>query len=152
MSAPPNSKKRLYFLAGFILFWLTVICVRLVWLQVVDYADFTQRAMRQQQRSIEVSPARGVIFDRNGKDLAMSVNVDSVFAVPSEVPDIHGTAAILAKVLKIDATDIENRMNASHAFAWVARKVDGDISNRIRALSLKGIYFQKESKRFYPKQ
>lgn len=152
MPTSPNSNRRLYFLAGFLLFWFIAICVRLIWLQVVDYADFTQRAQHQQQRTIEVSPARGVIFDRNGKDLAMSVNVDSVFAVPSEVPDIHATAAILAKVLKTDATDIENRMNASHAFAWVARKVDGDISNRIRALNLKGIYFQKESKRFYPKQ
>jgi len=152
MSNPANSNRRLYFLAGFLLFWFTVICVRLIWLQVVDYADFTQRATRQQQRSIEVSPARGVIYDRNGKDLAMSVNVDSVFAVPSEIPDIHGTAGILAKVLKADSIDIENRMKASHAFAWVARKVDGDTSDRIRALNLKGIYFQKEPKRFYPKQ
>ncbi|HEY6348577.1 MAG TPA: penicillin-binding protein [Candidatus Angelobacter sp.] len=147
-----SSNKRLYFLAGFIFFWLVAICVRLVWLQVVDYADLTQRARHQQQRSIEVSPARGVIYDRNGKDLAMSVNVDSVFAVPSEVPDIHGSADILAKVLGTDPTDIENRMKASHAFAWVARKVDSDTSNRIRALNLKGIYFQKEPKRFYPKQ
>src|SRR5215469_1300172 len=105
MPAPPNSKKRLYFLASFILFWLVAICVRLVWLQVVSYADFTQRAARQQQRSIEVSPARGIIYDRNGNDLAMSVNVDSVFAVPSEIPDIHGTASVLSKVLRADSTD-----------------------------------------------
>ena len=43
-------------------------------------------------------------------------------------------------------------MRASHAFAWVARKVDNSVSNRVRSLNLKGIYFQKESKRFYPKQ
>ncbi|HEY6972336.1 MAG TPA: penicillin-binding protein [Candidatus Angelobacter sp.] len=151
MSNSPTSNKRLYFLAGFLLFWFTAICLRLVWLQIVDYGDFTQRAARQQQRSIEVSPARGMIYDRNGNDLAMSVNVDSVFAVPSEIPDVHGTAQILAKVLKADANEIENRMRASRAFAWVARKVDNDISVRLHAINLKGIYFQKEAKRFYPK-
>lgn len=151
MSKSPNSNKRLYFLAGFLLFWFITICLRLVWLQIVDYGDFTQRAARQQQRSIEVSPARGMIYDRNGNDLAMSVNVDSVFAVPSEVPDVHGASQVLGKILKSDANEIENRMRASHAFAWVARKVDNDVSARLHALNLKGIYFQKEAKRFYPK-
>jgi cell division protein FtsI (penicillin-binding protein 3) len=149
---PPNNNKRLYFLAAFLLFWCLMICVRLVWLQIVDYGDFTQRASRQQQRTIEVSPVRGMIYDRNSNDLAMSVNVDSIFAVPAEIPDVHSTAQILGRVLNADSTDIENHMRASRAFAWVARKIDGDTSTRIHALNLKGIYFQKESKRFYPKR
>jgi cell division protein FtsI (penicillin-binding protein 3) len=146
-----NTNKRLFILAGFFAFWFVVICGRLVWLQVVNYGDYTQRAVRQQQRSIEVSPVRGNIYDRSGNELAMTVQVDSVFAVPSEVPDIHSDAQILGRVLKADPTEIEDRMRASHAFAWVARKVDNATSARIRALNLKGIYFQKEAKRFYPK-
>ena len=123
-----------------------------MWLQLVDYGEFTQRAARQQQRSIEVSPVRGNIYDRNGNELAMTVNVDSIFAVPSEIPDVRSTSRILAKVLKADASEIEGRMHASRAFAWVARKVDNNLSARVRSLNLKGIYFQKESKRFYPKR
>ena len=143
---------RLYILAGFLCLWFVAICIRLIWLQVICYGDFTQKASRQQQRSIEVSPVRGYVYDRNGNSLAMSVNVDSIFAVPSEIPDVHSAAGILAKILQSDATELENHLRASHAFAWVARKVDADTSNRIRALNLKGIYFQKESKRFYPKR
>jgi cell division protein FtsI (penicillin-binding protein 3) len=146
-----NSNKRLLILAGFLAFWFLAICLRLVWLQVVNYGDYTQRAARQQQRSIEVAPVRGNIYDRSGNELAMTVNVDSVFAVPAEIPDVHSTAQILGKVLKSDAADIEDRMGNSKAFAWVARKVDNATSARIRALNLRGIYFQKESKRFYPK-
>src|SRR5579863_1210361 len=152
MSSPPNTTKRLYFLVGFLALWIFAICFRLVALQVVHYGDFTQRAARQQQRSIEVSPVRGIIYDRNGNGLAMSVSVDSIFAVPSEIADVHSTARILGTILKADAVEIENCMRASHAFAWVARKVDADASARVRALNLKGIYFQKESKRFYPKR
>jgi cell division protein FtsI (penicillin-binding protein 3) len=145
------ANKRVYILLGFLLFWFLVICGRLVWLQVINYGDYTQRAAKQQQRSIEVSPVRGNIYDRRGNELAMTVSVDSVFAVPSEVPDIHSTAQVMARVLKADASEIEARMRASHAFAWIARKIDNATSARVRALNLKGIYFQKESKRFYPK-
>jgi cell division protein FtsI (penicillin-binding protein 3) len=146
-----STNTRLFILAGFFAFWFLVICVRLVCLQVVAYGDYTQRAAKQQQRSIEVAPVRGNIYDRRGNELAMTVQVDSVFAVPSEVPDIHSTARILGRVINSDPIEIENRMHASHAFAWVARKLDKDTSARVRALNLKGIYFQKESKRFYPK-
>jgi cell division protein FtsI/penicillin-binding protein 2 len=151
--AQPNqiANKRLYILLGFLLFWFLVICGRLIWLQIINYGDYTQRAAKQQQRSIEVSPVRGNIYDRRGNELAMTVNVDSVFAVPSEVPDVHSTAQVLGRVLKADASEIEERMRGSHAFAWIARKIDNATSARVRALNLKGIYFQKESKRFYPK-
>jgi len=143
--------KRLYILLGFLLFWFLVICGRLVWLQIINYGDYTQRAAKQQQRSIEVSPVRGNIYDSRGNELAMTVNVDSVFAVPSEVPDIHSAAQVLGRVLKADPSEIESHMRSSHAFAWVGRKIDNATSARVRALNLKGIYFQKESKRFYPK-
>jgi cell division protein FtsI (penicillin-binding protein 3) len=148
----PNGNARLYYLAGFLAFWFVIICVRLVWLQLVHYGDYTQKAARQQQRSIDVSAVRGNVYDRNGNELAMTVSVDSIFAVPSEIPDIHGTARILGRILNSDAAEIENRMRASRAFAWVARKVDNALSIRVHSLNLKGIYFQKEAKRFYPKR
>jgi cell division protein FtsI (penicillin-binding protein 3) len=147
-----NPKSRLYYLAAFLAFWFVVICVRLIWLQVVDYGDFTQKASRQQQRSIDVSPVRGNIYDRNGNALAMTVSVDSFYAVPSQVQDIHGTSILLGRLLNTDPREIENRMHASHTFAWVKRKVDPAASARVRSLNLKGISFQKESKRFYPKR
>src|SRR6478735_1067825 len=141
------ANKRLYILLSFLLFWFLVICGRLVWLQIINYGDYTQRAAKQQQRSIEVSPVRGNIYDRRGNELAMTVNVDSVFAVPSEVPDVHSTSQVLARVLKADSSEIEGHMRGSRAFAWIARKIDNATSARVRALNLKGIYFQKESKR-----
>jgi cell division protein FtsI (penicillin-binding protein 3) len=148
----PSARSRMLILAAFLAVWFVAICVRLVWLQVVDYGDFTQRAARQQQRSVEVSSMRGNIYDRKGNELAMTISVDSIFAVPSEVPDIHSAAQVLGRVLKADSTEIENRMRASRAFAWVARKLDGPTSSRVRSLNLKGIHFQKEAKRFYPKR
>jgi len=121
-------------------------------MQVVHYGDWVQRALRQQSRTITVEPRRGNIYDRNGSELAMSIDVDSVFAVPSEIPEPETTASILGNVLHLDPEDILARMKASRNFAWIVRKVDADTSERIHNLNLKGIYFRKEPKRFYPKR
>src|SRR5690349_2332734 len=110
MRIKTDPTRRLYCLAAFFAFWFLAIAVRLVWLQLVDYGEYTQRAARQQQRSIEVSAVRGNIYDRNGNELAMTVNVDSIFAVPSEIPDISGTARLLGRILKTDSAEIEIRM------------------------------------------
>src|SRR6185312_12216423 len=147
----PNPKLRLYCLAGFLFVWVGLIGYRLVVLQIVRYGEFSQRAARQQQRTVEVSPRRGVIFDRNGRAMAMTVSVDSVFAVPSEIPDPATAATLIAKILDAQPQEILAKIQASKNFAWIARKIDADQSERIRGLNLKGIYFQKEFKRFYPK-
>jgi cell division protein FtsI (penicillin-binding protein 3) len=147
-----DSTRRLYALSGILVLWIGAIGFRLADLEVLHYGDLTQRAQRQQQRTIEVSPRRGIIYDRQGRELAMSVMVDSIFAVPAEIPDQASTASLLGRILNLDHREVLARMKASHAFCWVARKVDADLAARIRALNLKGIYFQKEPKRFYPKR
>ncbi len=150
--AAPNPTRRLYYLGGFFVFWLLLIVFRLTSVQVIHYGDWVQRASRQQQRSIEVSPRRGIIYDRNGHELAMSINVDSVFAVPSEIPDPDNTAALIGRVLHMPGPEIAAKIKGAHNFTWIARKVDADESQRLRAMNLRGIYFEKEPKRFYPKR
>ena len=146
-----GATKRLYFLGAFLFLWLGAIVFRLVNLQVVKYGEFEQRAQKQQQRTIDISPRRGIIYDRNGHELAMSVNVDSVFAVPSEIPDQATAASLLGRILDVDPDELLARMKSSHSFCWIARKLDPEVSSRIHALNLRGIYFQEESRRYYPK-
>ena len=150
-SSSNGATKRLYFLGAILFLWLMAILFRLVNLQVVKYGEFEQRAQKQQQRTIDVSPRRGIIYDRNGHELAMSVNVDSVFAVPSEIPDQSNTARLLGRILKTDPDELLAKMKSSHSFTWIARKLDPEVSTRIRALNLRGIYFQDEPRRYYPK-
>jgi cell division protein FtsI (penicillin-binding protein 3) len=144
--------KRLIILCCVLIVWMVAVCFRLLQMQVMHYGDWVQRALRQQSRTINVEPRRGIIYDRNGLELAMSIAVDSIFAVPSEIPDPESTASILSNVLHTDPDDILARMKGSRSFAWVMRKVDADTSERVRNLNLKGIYFRKEPKRFYPKR
>ena len=152
-SAPRNNTNiRLYLLGAIFFFWCCVICLRLVYLQVFRYGDFEQRAQHQQQRTTEVAAKRGVIYDRAGRELAMSISVASAFAVPTEIPDLAGTISLIARITKTDPRELLAKCKAARTFCWVARKADAETAERIRSLNLRGIYFQKESKRFYPKR
>ncbi|HEY2038744.1 MAG TPA: penicillin-binding protein 2, partial [Edaphobacter sp.] len=153
----PIRRIRFVNVALFFIFWTAAIGVRLVWLQVVRHSDFVERAARQQQRTFEVAPRRGMLYDRNLKELAMTVLVDSIYAVPSELGENRAsTADILARIVHNNHENFTSeqqmlaRFNASRNFAWVARRVDAETATRVRELNLKGVYFQKEFKRFYP--
>ncbi|HXY50917.1 MAG TPA: penicillin-binding protein [Terriglobales bacterium] len=143
---------RLYLLAGFLLAWCVAICLRLVYLQIYRYGDFEQRAEHQQQRSIDVSPKRGIIYDRQSHELAMSILVDSAFAVPTEIPDLPGTIALVSRITGGDPRLLLADCRAHKTFCWVARKADAEIIDRLQRLNLQGIHYQRESKRFYPKR
>jgi cell division protein FtsI (penicillin-binding protein 3) len=82
----------------------------------------------------------------------MSIDVDSVFAVPSEVHDQETTAVILGRVLDMAPQEIVARLQSNRNFAFIKRKIDEETANRVRELNLRGIYFRKEPKRFYPKR
>jgi cell division protein FtsI (penicillin-binding protein 3) len=154
----PIRRIRFAYVALFFCAWTAMIAVRLGWLQVVRHADFVHRAAQQQQRTFEVAPRRGMMYDRNLRELAVTVQADSVFAVPSELGDNRASAAeILAEIVHADPHDnftsqqqMLARFNASRNFAWVARRLDAATAQRVRELNLKGVYLQKEFKRFYP--
>ena len=157
-AAAPIRKIRFTGVALFFGVWALAIASRLLWLQVIDHQTWVSRAAKQQQGAFEVAPRRGVLYDRNLKELAMTVLVDSAYAVPSELGENRPeAAAMLARIVHKDPTDrftsepqMLARFNASRGFAWVARRMDAETADRIRELNLKGVYFQKEFKRFYP--
>jgi len=147
-----GARFRLYALSGLLCLWLLAICLRLIYLQIFCYGDFERRAQHQQQRSFDLSPKRGVIYDRAGRELAMSIQVDSAFVVPSEAPDLPNTISLITRITKDDPRVVLADCRAHKTFCWVARKADAEVIERIRALNLQGIHFQKEPKRFYPKR
>jgi cell division protein FtsI (penicillin-binding protein 3) len=150
-SSSNGTRFRLYALSGLLCLWLLAICLRLVYLQIFCYGDFERRAQHQQQRSFDLSAKRGVIYDRAGRELAMSIQVDSAFVVPSEAPDLANTISLISRITRDDPRVVLADCRA-HKFCWVARKADAEVIDRIRALNLQGIHFQKEPKRFYPKR
>src|SRR5277367_6096077 len=141
---------RLYLLGAMLLFWCFAICGRLVYLQIFRYGSFEKQAEHQQQREIPLSAKRGVIYDRAGHELAMSVLVDSAFAVPTEVKDLPTAVSLITRITGEDRNVVLADCRNHKTFCWVARKGDDETIERIKSLNLQGIHFQKEPKRFYP--
>jgi cell division protein FtsI (penicillin-binding protein 3) len=153
MAAPnstPGKNSRLYLLGSIMLLWCVVICGRLVFLQIFSYGKFVKQAGHQQQRAIPLDAKRGVIYDRAGHELAMSVLVDSAFAVPSEVKDLPTAVSLITRITGDDYNVVLADCRAHKTFCWVARKASDETIERINSLKLQGIHFQKEPKRFYP--
>jgi len=145
-----GKNSRLYLLGAILLLWCVAICGRLIFLQVFSYGKFVKQAGHQQQRAIPLAAKRGVIYDRAGHELAMSVLVDSAFAVPSEVKDLPTAVSLVTRITGEDRNVVLADCQAHKTFCWVARKADDETIERIKSLNLQGIHFQKEPKRFYP--
>jgi len=147
-----TASERLLLVASLILIYIIAVVGRLGYLQLVCHSEYLARAARQQQRIIDITPKRGSIYDRNMDPLAMSIPVDSVFAVPIEVGDAQLAAQLLSRVLVIPSEVLEAKLESAQNFVWIARKVPPDKQEAVEALNLKGIYFQKENQRIYPKR
>jgi cell division protein FtsI (penicillin-binding protein 3) len=143
---------RLLILAGVALFWMTAVFGRLTYLQLFRHSDYMTRASRQQRRTIEITPKRGAIYDRNMHPLAMSVPVQSAFAVPAEIKDAGMATRLLAGVLGMPQEVLREKLEGSGSFVWIQRKLPPEKVEAIQSLNLKGVYFQEEYKRYYPKR
>ena len=116
---------RLLLVVAFFALWVGAIAARLFSLQVTRHDEFAERAERQQQRVVELDPPRGTIFDSQGRELAVSMEVESAFAVPREVGDVAVAAARLARALgpaHADPAKLERLLASDREFVWVARK------------------------------
>lgn len=143
--------RRLALLALFLAVWGTVVVGRLAQIQIAQATRYRSRAQRQQERRIEVSPRRGSILDRQGRELAVSVEVSSVFAIPEEVEDAPAVAGTLAPLLRTSPTALLSRLTQKKGFVWLGRKIDSAVAEEIRARRVAGVHLLPDTKRFYPK-
>src|SRR5512137_2424118 len=100
---------RLLIVACLTLVFMSAVFGRLGYLQLFRHSEYLAKAQRQQQHVIEITPKRGAIYDRNMHPLAMSIPVDSAFAVPSELGDQQLAARLLSGVLAIPRDVLETR-------------------------------------------
>ena len=128
-----------------------VVVVRLGAVQVASAERYRELGLDQRVDEFTLASDRGSIFDRDGRDLAVSVPAESVWADPRVIDDPVGYAQRLAPIVGGDEAELAQRLaQRDHAFVYVARKVDDSVAAEVRALDLPGIDFVPESRREYP--
>ena len=130
--------------------WLLVIGAKAVQLQVFRGDWLSEKASDQYEASVQTEGKRGVIFDCNRREMAVSIDATSIGAYPRKVDDVNRTSAALAKTLRIDRRALIQRLSLGRSFVWVERQVTPKESAAVSALQLGGIDFRNEHKRFYP--
>src|SRR5688500_5006415 len=123
---------------------------RLVQLQALSPDIYAEFGERQLVRTMQLPAARGAIFDRSGRELALSIRQSTVWANPREVLDPQGNAARLAPILGIDAALIQDRLSRDAAFVYLARTVPDAVAAQVEALKIPGVHLVDEPKRFTP--
>jgi cell division protein FtsI/penicillin-binding protein 2 len=144
-----DTDRRILFIQIFILIWIGAIGFKLIKLQVKDHSSLRARAERQQQASIELSPTRGIVYDRNGNELARSVEAKSLYASPVEIKDPDSVADKLADLLDIDRDALYKRLTSTQVVVAVKRKLSKEEVAKVDALALPGLRYVNEMKRYY---
>lgn len=145
------SRARLFLI--FILFLAALLCLlgRLVFLQIFQSPTYLSIAKGQSRVIIEMQPVRGRILDRRGREFALDVRLDSLYAVARDIKNKDRVANELHHVLGANRTEIRSRLARDKQFVWLARKISGAKVREIERLKLEGLGFVKESLRVYPK-
>lgn len=149
-SRRPQGAGRPLFLLGTVVFLLSLVAIRLVWIQIVAAPAYAERAMAQRLRDVELSPKRGTIYDREGEPLAVSVEAKTVYAAPNEIADRSAVATAMAETLGGDAASYLAKLEKGGGFVYIERKADLERANALKALKIKGVGFIDDSKRMYP--
>ncbi|MEZ3416133.1 MULTISPECIES: peptidoglycan glycosyltransferase FtsI [Pantoea] len=148
---------RFALLCGCILLALGGLLSRVAWLQVISPDKLVKEGDLRSLRVQEVPTARGMISDRAGRPLAVSVPVNAIWADPKELTE-HGGVTVdsrwkaLSDALSIPLDQLAARVNANPKgrFIYLARQVNPAIGEYVKKLKLPGIYLRQESRRYYP--
>ena len=123
-----------------------LVALRLFYLQVYQRAELTARAERQHERVVKLDPKRGTIYDRMGRELAVSLDVDSVYGVPSGIDNPRAVAQQLSGILREDRRGLEQRLAGNKQFVWLSRKVEPGRAEKIRELGPSPVAVAKHQK------
>lgn len=126
------------------------IVVRAFQIQVLGQEEWQKRAERQHQKVISLTPRRGTVYDQSGEELALSVEVDSIYIEPQKVTDPGRVTAVLGSALGLSKSSLQNKIKSNKSFLWLKRQATEQESGKVRAAALDGVGFTKEHQRFYP--
>ena len=143
-------KLRVIIIGAFFTFFFIIIGVKAMYLQVFRGSWLSQKAADQYEVSFKSSGKRGTIFDRNLREMAVSIDVMSIAGHPQQIKHPKGAARSLSKALKIDRRALAKKLSSKKKFVWIKRKVTPKEAEAVKKLNIDGLDFIPEHKRFYP--
>lgn len=152
--APKTNLKRFGLVVALFAFWGAGIGARLVYLQTTQHESLLTKAIEQRQRERKTKPLRGSILDRQGRELAITLEVESLWIDPTEIENPEAVSYRIANLIgekpKTLLSNINDAKQSNRRFMWLARELDREAAQKIRETDIPALHWQKEQKRFYP--
>jgi cell division protein FtsI (penicillin-binding protein 3) len=149
-----NEKKwiriRIIIVAVFFVCGLSMILARATQLQVIERDRLTRIALAGYRGIVKLPPKRGTIYDREGHELAVSVEVESIYVHPHHVQNKAQAAKLLSKILDMKESALLDLLKSKRPFVWIGRKVAPEKIRQVKALAIEGVGFTTEARRYYP--
>lgn len=147
-----KSKNRIILLFAVFCLMLTALCIRVGYIQIVNGEELSQKAILQQTNDEELEARRGEVTDRNGKDLAVSTVCYTLWARPSSIPEggIPEASKSIAGIIGGTEGEVRAMLEQEKKLVKIAKYLDRDQADAVRALKLSGLSLSEESKRYYP--
>jgi cell division protein FtsI (penicillin-binding protein 3) len=145
------NKKRAVILNTVVIFSFFLVSLRLVDLMIVHHKRFYDSAQKQHIKVEDIQVRRGIIVDRRGRELALNLDLDSIYADPKHLDRAGNDVKRLASAIAREPKAVLAKIPDKGRFIWVERKLDPETAEKIRALKIEGLGFLPEAKRFYPK-
>ncbi len=145
-------EKRAIIVSTVIICGFFAVMFRLADIMLLNHDSFSVKAKQQQIKEKDISATRGIIFDRKGRKLAINLDTKSLFVDPSRISSPDKVAFALSEIINQKPDRILTRLNRKGRFSWIERKLSLQYAQKIKDLSIEGIGFLPETKRFYPKR
>ncbi len=135
---------------------MLLLIFRVAWIQVVQADELTEKAIQQQTSDIPIAAKRGIIYDRNGKELATSLTCYSLWVRPAQLAEnldeekINKLADDLSAIVEMKPNKIKERLTKKQALVKVAKELEKTQADKIRELGISGLELSEDTKRHYP--
>jgi len=118
--------------------------------QVTNAESYSESSLAQRQKQVVLAADRGTIFDRNGREIAVTIDAVTVFANPRLIEDVNVTAQLVSTSLGLDFAETLEGLQRDSSFAFLSRQREETEIETLRNMELPGIFFESEPKRVYP--
>ncbi len=141
---------RIIFIAVILFAGFCIILARAYQFQVLERERLSAIARSCYTAIAKLPPKRGAILDRQGHELAVSVEVVSIYAHPNQIEKKEAASRALARALGLKYRQVKNSLNTPRAFVWIKRRVESSKAFEIKRLGIKGVGIEKDIRRYYP--
>jgi cell division protein FtsI (penicillin-binding protein 3) len=145
-----RSAKRVYAVGAIFACLFGILGSRAIAFHIKDNENLERVALRQYRTAVRDSSRRGKILDAAGREMAIDVTAESIFANPKEIENPVMASEKLSSALEVKRSKLLDKLTSKRKFVWVKRRAEDDEVEKVKGLGLKGIYMMRESRRLYP--